>query len=673
MKKPSYRYRFLITIILAAVLILDSGLICAEADSEAGLEEYIAMGIVAGEGSASPYDTSENETEPILEAGPRSFAEALAQEYTPQNEEFILSEESRFYITSEEAPGKEILDTVSLMDSQFAAYALPSERPLPVVYGPAGLEQRGDIVINLVDEDDFLYGIHTADLNQTYRLDIGETAAVEAVSTDGIWYGLIELMEMAQERQTADDEESGAKKTAVIIDGCRIKDGPDLKERALMLDCGRKYFSREWIENLIRRASLQRYNAIILHFAEAEGVRIDSEVFPWLTEDIESLSTEDVKAIVETAHMYHIDVIPSFDTPGHNTFMVRKYSSYVKKNADFTFEYDGRTYDKSVKGFSSIANHYSYGGSTDSADYIGIDLTKEHAVAFTNALIEGYADFFGRLGCTRFDIGSDELLGWYTFELGGETFTYDNRWKALDHWKKYARETLGIKKGSARDVLISYINDLSERLENMGYTCRVFNDEIDAGGNQHVDLRESVEVTYWFDADNTADHYADKGHVMHNFMESWCFYVLRTENGRDIMTKKYKTVNARNIFENWNPRSFGRRKGDEMTVPEDKLGGGYFAIWCDYPDYKDAAAVWKETELKTWANASRMWNPEVNSDSSGILSSIAYSDMRTFALRMNGFPGYTGDCGAAPVIPDSSDLTEGAEWWQKILKSAGTD
>ena len=110
-----------------------------------------------------------------------------------------------------------------------------------------------------------------------------------------------------------------------------------------------------------------------------------------------------------------------------------------------------------------------------------------------------------------------------------------------------------------------------------------------------------------------------------------------------------------------------------MTVPEDKLGGGYFAIWCDYPDYKDAAAVWKETELKTWANASRMWNPEVNSDSSGILSSIAYSDMRTFALRMNGFPGYTGDCGAAPVIPDSSDLTEGAEWWQKILKSAGTD
>ena len=67
MKKPSYRYRFLITIILAAVLILDSGLICAEADSEAGLEEYIAMGIVAGEGSASPYDTSENETEPILE------------------------------------------------------------------------------------------------------------------------------------------------------------------------------------------------------------------------------------------------------------------------------------------------------------------------------------------------------------------------------------------------------------------------------------------------------------------------------------------------------------------------------------------------------------------------------------------------------------------------------
>ena len=295
---------------------------------------------------------------------------------------------------------------------------------------------------------------------------------------------------------------------------------------------------------------------------------------------------------------------------------------------------------------------------TEKADYIGIDLTKDHAVAFTNALIDGYADFFAELGCDKFDIGSDELLGWYTFELGGKTIDYDNRWKALEHWKKYARKTLGIEKGSASDVLISYINDTAGRLEDKGYTCRVFNDEIDINPDQHVELRDSVEVTYWFDEDNTAGHFAEKGHVMHNFMESWCFYVLRKDKGKDIMKGKYKTVNARNIFEKWDPRSFARKAGRKMTVPDDKLGGGYFAIWCDHPDYKDAGKVWKETELRTWANASRMWNAEVNSESSGIRNKISYDDMEKFALSMNGFPGYAGDPEVKAVLPAAPELVE---------------
>ena len=209
---------------------------------------------------------------------------------------------------------------------------------------------------------------------------------------------------------------------------------------------------------------------------------------------------------------------------------------------------------------------------------------------------------------------------------------YNNRWAALEHWEKYARKTLGIKKGSAA-MSSSYINDLAGRLEKKGYTCRAFNDEIDINKNQHVELKESIEVTYWFDEDNTAGHFAEKGHVMHNFMESWCFYVLRSENGKDIMRKKYRTVNAENIYTNWDPRSFARKAGKKMTVPEDKLGGGYFAIWCDFPDYKDAGTVWEETELRTWANASRMWNAEVNSDESGIRAALPYDDMKDFAAR----------------------------------------
>ncbi len=695
--------RSLITCILTAVLITGTSLIYVSAnDTKAfsaraydamtfyagekdmtGLDEYIATDLVGrtGKAAAEAADDAKH-AEPVLDAGAYTFAEALAQEYRHIDGKFLLSESSRFYIVSEEKPGRDILDTVRTMASQYAACGIPSEEPLPIVYGKAELAEKGDIVINLVREEEFLPGIETADIGQTYRIDIYDTAAVEACSTDGIWYGLIELMQIAREKRAVVPENDEAEQNGetpegsaqgIVLDCFRIKDGPDLKERALMLDCGRKYFSKEWIENLIRRASLQRYNALVLHFAEAEGIRFDSEVFPWLTDNIDSLSTEDMEEIVRLAQQYHMEVIPSFDTPGHNTFMVDRYAQYVRKHPDFSFTLDGKTYDSSIKGFGSIANHYSHGGETESADYIGIDLTREHAVAFTEALIDGYADYFRELGCDKMDIGSDELLGWYTFELGGTLFDYDNRWKALDHWTRFARKKLGIDKGSSSDVLITYINDLAERLEKKGYTCRVFNDEIDLNPDQHVELKESIEITYWFDEDNTAGHYAKKGHVMHNFMESWCFYVLRKNKGRDIMTNKYKTVNARNIFENWDPRSFARKAGKKMTVPDDKLGGGYFAIWCDSPGYKDAATVWEETELRTWANASRMWNAEVNSDRSGINDKASYKDMKKFAKKFGEFPGYTGDPETPVSMPGTGSLTEAGTKWQKLISSVMGD
>lgn len=632
-----------------------------------GLDDYVALDMIGSEQQAEEVpgdqagnaDAAEPAAEPLLEAGADSFAEALSQEYTPEQGSFELTSESRFYIaTTEDTPPEDLLSTVKLMDSQFAACGIPTEKPLPVVYGDARFAREGDIVVSLVREDEFLAGIATADIYETYKLYIDEkNILIEACGTDGIWYGFTELLELVKEKQS----------DTLQLSCCRIKDGPDLAERALMLDCGRKYFSKEWIENLIRRASLQRYNTIVLHFAEAEGIRLDSTAFPWLTEDIDSLTTAEMREIVELARQYHMEVIPSFDTPGHNQFMVDRYAQYVAKNPGFTFTYDGKTYDSSIKGFGSIANHYSHGGETEKVNYIGIDLTKEHAVAFTNALIDSYADFFRELGCSRIDIGSDELLGWYTFELGGEVIDYDNRWAALEHWAKYAKKTLGIENGSASDVLISYINDLADRLESKGYICRVFNDEIDINPDQHVQLSETVEITYWFDGDNTAGHFAEQGHVVYNFMESWCFYVLREEKGKDIMDGKYKTVTGRNIFENWDPRSFARKAGVKMTIPDEMLGGGYFAIWCDFPDYKDAMTIWSETELKTWANASRMWNCEVNTSGSGIRAAADYEMMKAFAGYMGGFPGWTGDPETTAVFPAPAEAEDGTTWLQKLL------
>ena len=607
------------------------------------------------------------------------YAEALVQSYTASDGSFSLTEKSRFYIVSEELPSDELYSTVRLIDAEFAAYGLPSSEALPVVYGKAEKAEAGDIVINLIPEEEFDIagtGIQTADINESYILKLSENAEIRACGTDGIYYGMLTLMEMLREKHGAGtdggaganaDAYSDADPAALTIDGAVIADGPELAERAVLLDCGRRYFSKEWIKNFIRRCSMQRYNAVVMHFSEAEGLRLDSREFPWLTQGIDSLSMDEMAEIIATARTYHVEIIPSFDMPGHNTYMVKKYAKYVSKHTDFSFECDGKTYNKKTKGFGSIANHWSNNGETKKADYIGIDVTKKHAVAFVNALVDDYADFFAQNGCSKFDIGGDELLGWYSFELGEEHFSFANRWKALDHWAEYAKKKLGIKKGSASDTYVNYLNTMAERLESKGFTCRVFNDDLDINSNQHIKLNKSIEVTYWFPANNSAKHFAKQGHRVHNFVENWCFYVLRKNNGKDIMSNKYKSVNAKNIFNNWDPRKFTGSVNRKKTVPGKKLAGGYFAIWCDHPDYKTDEEIWDETELRMWANASKMWNPEVAASGSGSGEGVSYKAIKKFAAAMDGFPGYSGDPGAETQLPEPAELEAVRSWWQELI------
>ncbi|MBR0399499.1 MAG: family 20 glycosylhydrolase, partial [Mogibacterium sp.] len=607
-----------------------------------------------------------------IPADSEHFAEALTQSYTKTDGSFTLSSESRFYIVSEDMPSDELYSTVRLMDAQFAAYGLPAEKPLPVVYGKAEKAEAGDIIIDPVTEDGLgigKTGIKTADINQAYILNLGEKAEISACGTDGIYYGLLTLMGMLREKQNSNaSRDSDTDDHSVIeIGGAVIADGPELAERAVLLDCGRRYFKKEWIKNFIRRCSMQRYNAVVMHFAEAEGLRLDSRVFPWLTKGMASLTMDEMSEIIATARTYHVEIIPSFDMPGHNTYMVKKYARYVSKHPKFSFKCDGKTYSRKNKGFGTIANHWENHGETRKADYIGIDVTKKHAVAFVNALVDDYADFFAQNGCSKFDIGGDELLGWYSFELGGESFSFENRWKALDHWTDYASEELGIKKGSASDTYVNFLNTMAERLEARGFTCRVFNDDLDINSNQHVKLNKSIEVVYWFPANNSAKHFAEQGHKVHNFVENWCFYVLRKNSGKDIMTNKYKSVNGRNIFENWDPRKFTASVNRNKKVPRSKLAGGYFAIWCDHPDYKSDKEIWEETEYRMWANASKMWNPEVSTSKSGTGSGMSYGDMKDFAAGFDGFPGFSGKPGKESSLPEPAELEAVKSWWQDLI------
>ena len=118
-----------------------------------------------------------------------------------------------------------------------------------------------------------------------------------------------------------------------------------VKERIFMLDCARKYFSPEWIKRLIDELYDVGYNAIMLHFSEDIGLRLESKRYPWLAggdhtlcvfgvekgiadEDDKYLTQDEMADIVRYARSRSMQVIPSLDSPGHMNYAVKKYNEH---------------------------------------------------------------------------------------------------------------------------------------------------------------------------------------------------------------------------------------------------------------------------------------------------------------------------------------------------------
>jgi len=563
-----------------------------------------------------------------------SCADALhasVSSYTKKSGTFKLTPSSRFYIVSETAPGSRLKNTVKLIDAEFAAKKKPSKTPLPIRYGAEEKARDGDIVIRMIPSG---YG------SQEYALTVEKDKIfVEAASEDGIFYGLRALLKTFVS--------SGSNSAAC----CLIRDCPDTGERTVHLDCGRKYFSKTWIKNFIKRMSWQQYNAIELHFSEDQGLRLESKKFPWLAGsyngDSRFLTQKDMEDICRTAARYHVEVIPSFDTPGHMGYIVKRYKNYIESHPGYRFTYNGKTYSKKTAGFKNISNYQKYKGHRSGYNYLGIDLSNKTARAFASALVDEYAGFFKKQGCAKFNLGGDELLGWNKISLGGKTFDDRTKWNALQHWDNYARKVLKIKNGAAIDTFISYLNTTAKRLEKKGYVCRVWNDEIQRVSSQHIPLEKSIHIVYWSNKFAPLSTLREKGYTFHNALSLWTYYVT-TEGGG------YKRSNKKDIYNLWNPKSFSDPFKAASKVPASQYAGAYFCIWCDYPYKQTEKEVWNLTLGRTWSSSAKMWNTQICKSGSGTGKPLSYADFEKYTKRLGAFPGFSGSPSKASTLPKAS-------------------
>lgn len=63
-------------------------------------------------------------------------------------------------------------------------------------------------------------------------------------------------------------------------------------QTAFLLDCGRKYFTIDWLKSIVDSLISIGYDALILHFSEEMGLRLESKMYPWLAGSDGTLCTQ---------------------------------------------------------------------------------------------------------------------------------------------------------------------------------------------------------------------------------------------------------------------------------------------------------------------------------------------------------------------------------------------
>ena len=516
---------------------------------EVGLAAIIALSGVAS--AAAPAFAAPNVIYPNV------------QSYTKDSDTFTLPKKSRLLVVSNEKTlnNEVLLRDLKRASSQLADRGVLAEAP-QIVFGTLENAADNDIIVKMGTNPDL------TGKNDAYAVDIKNNITISAEDETGIYYGLTSVIQMLIEGDN------------VLTKG-NIIDYSDVEDRSFHLDCARKFFTKDWIISLIKDLSWQKYNSIQLHFSENEGFRLQSDTleaidgFQYVNDQY--LTKQDMLEIIQVANEYHIEVIPSLDSPGHLGAVLRYLPSDY--SCASLFPSDGRR----AQCFNIFTN--------DEARGFLIDLMTE------------FIDFFSEAGCKRFNIGGDEFL---------EKFSNFSN-------EQYVQ-------------IMEYFNEVSAIAKSKGMTPRTWNDGVMYGNYTGYKLDPDIEICYWAAPQNCAsiEKFVQNGNKVINFSDTYMYYVLSSWWLQNACPEGDR------IYREWNPGKFSTLQGG---IPQtyskpyaNFVKGGSYAVWCDVPGYMTQDSVANNIFYRTRATAHKMWN---TSD-----SMPEYADVKKAFDKIGRVPGY---------------------------------
>lgn len=342
--------------------------------------------------------------------------------------------------------------------------------------------------------------------------------------------------------------DSKASTTAATSDGYEYN--------IMFLDCGRKYYSVDSIKQIIDNASAAGFNYIQLAVGNdglrfllddmsltVNGTTYSSDTVSkaihtgnekYYNFDVDELTQSEMDTIIAYAATKGMGVIPCVNTPGHMDAILSAANSLTNTTC-------------------------SYNGSVRT-----IDVTNSTAVAFTQALLQKYINYFAGKGCKLFNMGADE---------------YAN--------DKYTGGSMGFGKLQSTGkykYYVEYVNQLAKMIKAADMKPMAFNDGIYFNNNTSSGTFDTdIIICYWSSGWDTYNP------MPASTLDKMGFRLVNTDGSYYWVLGKTDTQCSANKASGFKKNSFPGNS--TINTP----AGSMFCIWADYPGAETEASVISKT------------------------------------------------------------------------------
>ncbi|ALI04998.1 N-acetyl-beta-hexosaminidase [Pseudomonas fluorescens] len=448
---------------------------------------------------------------------------------------YLISEKTRILIDDES------LRPLATRLAFGFALAAALVQPPAIMLASGNSPASGDVKLTLSDPDTAGVPIPVNGAPETYRIDITNTVHVTAKTLEAMALALTTLHKAVLV--------STSLEPGVVIDA------PAYAERSVLIDVGRKYYSPEWMIDLLHEMAWNQLNTLYLHLTDDQGVRV---VFPSAqdTASPDAWSAKDLKKILDAAATLHIEVIPGMEWPGHMQWI-------LQNRPEFQLKLSNNTIVPKALDFS-------------------IPAAREFLMALVSDLLDMFPD------CTRYNLEADEYFLSPIFPTNTPQLA------------RYAREDSGPSNADSRDGVRKFVNEVASFVQQKGKVARMWNDAV-VEKDQKISVDKNVAIKCWSiwgskRNEKNVQALIDDGYRVINAHGDF-YFVIRPgwENLFDPLHSPH------GIYDHWRPNMFMDDAGSGHTVIDPAhpavLGGG-IQIWADEAAHMTPEKIW--SHLRQW-------------------------------------------------------------------------